>query len=189
MEVRVRTVLSAALLATALAAAAGCSGSPRPDPTPSVDRSSPPSTAYSGASLDCNGSIDTVTTLDPEYRNVLDAVAFQVTTPLQTSTSTGSDPHRLFAKTGLLVHTGVTATVTVPAAWKARLAITWGNHAAEWTSTLQTPACRQPEGTTGPWLAYPGGFSADKPDCYPLEIRSGDRTATVTIPIGQACPN
>ena len=42
-------------------------------------------------------------------------------------------------------------------------------------------------GTTGPWMAYPGGFSIDAPTCLPLEVRTAAERTTVRVPLGRPC--
>jgi hypothetical protein len=119
-------------------------------------------------------------------RTALDAVALDTTTTLQVQDAGGTEPHRLFAKTPLLVHVGRSAEIAVPARWASRASIAWGNHASEWTLQLQIPACPS-NGPGGDWLAYPGGLSVDQPSCVPLEIRSGSSVATVRISVGARC--
>jgi hypothetical protein len=109
------------------------------------------------------------------------------TSTLQASDAGGIDPHRLFAKTGLLVHAGQESTLTVPAAWATRVSIAWGNHAAEWTTSLHIPACPKPSWGSGQWLAFPGGFSVDRPACVPLEVRAASKTTIIYVSLGAHC--
>lgn len=145
--------------------------------------SSPPD----GISLPCTDPIGIVAATSPNT-GVLDAVALDVTSTLGASDSGGTSRHRLFAKTGLLVHVGREATLTVPAAWASRVSIAWGNQAAVWTTTLRIPACQALGAGPNQWLAFPGGYTLDKPACVPLEIQAGNQTRTVHVSVGLRCP-
>jgi hypothetical protein len=120
------------------------------------------------------------------YSSTLEVVGLKTTT-LQANSAGGTAPHRLFAKTGLLVHTGRESTLTVPEGWAAHVSIAWGNHAAEWTTSLHIPACPEPHSGSGQWLAFPGGFSLDKAACVPLEVRAGGKTTTIYVSVGAHC--
>jgi hypothetical protein len=139
-------------------------------------------------SLTCSGPIGSVSSPTSLQSSLLDVVGLDITSTLQVSDGGGTDPHRLFAKTGLLVHVGREADLTVPAAWATRVSIAWGNHAAKWTSSLQIPACPAPPSGPGQWLAFPGGFSLDEPACVPLEVRAGNEVRTVHVSVGSRCP-
>ena len=138
--------------------------------------------------LDCSGPIGEMPSPTSPQTSILDAVALDTTSTLQTDNNGGTDPHRLFAKTGLLVHAGHDATVTVPADWAARVSIAWGNHAAQWTTSLHIPACAKDPTGTGDWFVFPGGFSLDAAACVPVEIRSGNKTTTVHVSVATRCP-
>jgi hypothetical protein len=179
-----------ALLGVVVAAgcAAGCPREPAPTistaPTASAGpTSSTGPTASAAPSLDCSDPIGSMASPPAGYRSALDAVALD-TTALQAGDGSSTDPHRLFVKTGLLVHAGHESTLTVPAAWSPRLAIAWGNHAAEWTTSLHIPACPS---SAGAWLAFPGGFSLDRAACVPLEVHTASGTATVEVSAGVRC--
>jgi hypothetical protein len=119
---------------------------------------------------------------------IFGVVGLDITSTLQVSRTSPGDPHRLFAKTGLMVHAAREADLTVPAGWATRVSIAWGNQAAEWTTGLHIPACPRPPSASGPWLAFPGGFSVDKPACVPLRVRAHNRTTTVHVSVGAHCP-
>jgi hypothetical protein len=75
----------------------------------------------------------------------------------------------------------------VPADSGNRLAIGWGNALAFQPSTrFAVPACADTYGTG--WVAYPGGYWADRPLCLPVTVRAGSREQQVRIGIGTACP-
>jgi hypothetical protein len=147
-----------------------------PDPSPISD----------GVVLDCGWPIDTLPAPVQGYSAVLDAIAFD-TRILQADDGGGNDPHRLFAKTGLLVHAGRTASLAVAEGWTDRVSIAWGNHAAEWTTTLHIPACPATPAGEDRWLVYPGGFSLDTPACIPLQVRTGDQVTTIHVAVGAPC--
>lgn len=148
----------------------------------------PVSSTPDGISLTCIDPIGIVAAPTSPSSDVLDAVGLDVTSTLGASDSGGTSRHRLLAKTGLLVHVGREATLTVPAAWASRVSIAWGNQAAVWTTTLRIPACQAPGAGPNQWLAYPGGYTLDKPACVPLEVRAGNRTTTAHVSLGLRCP-
>jgi hypothetical protein len=135
--------------------------------------------------LDCSEVIGEQTTPEP-YVAVLDAVAMDTTTTLQTSDLEGTGPHRLFAKTPLLVHAGHDATLSLPAAWARRASFTWGNSAPTWVTSLHVACPVLPSGADL-WHALPGGFSVDRPACVPLEVRAGTQVVTIHVSVGTRC--
>jgi hypothetical protein len=176
----------------ALCSGSACTGNP--PPTASSSGRAPTATASSGnaatagqVGLDCSGPIGTMPSPTGSHRGILDVVSLDTTSTVQASAADGADPHRLFAKTGLLVHAGHEGDLTVPKNWATRVSITWGNHAPQWTTGLHIPACPAPPGASGQWLAFPGGFSLDKAACVPLQVRVAQQTTTVHIPVGVPC--
>ena len=163
---------------------------------PTASRTSTPPVAAASASatdgtadvrqFSCTDPIDQVVAPARPLHAILNAVALETsTTTLQANDAGGTAPHRLFAKTPLLVHVGTPAVISLVGRWASRASITWGNHGTEWTTQLQVPACPS-NGPGGDWLAYPGGLSVDQPACVPLEIRSGGSVTTVRISVGAA---
>jgi hypothetical protein len=190
----VRTLLYAALVC-AIGCVTSCSGGPttptsttvvstRTNPTVGPD----PSPTSDGVLLDCGRPTEALLAPWQGYNAVLDAVAFDTRILPAAGSGGGNDPHRHFAKTGLLVHAGRTATLVIPQGWTDRVSIAWGNHAAEWTTTLHIPACPATPAGEDRWLAYPGGFSLDTPACIPLEVHTGDQVTTIRLAVGAACP-
>jgi hypothetical protein len=173
---------------TVLCLGAACTGDPAASPR---GRTPVPSdgaaTSPGQVDLDCSDPIDTVPSPTGPQRGVLDIVGLDTTSTVQAARAEGAGPHRLFAKTGLLVHAGREGSLTVPASWAARLSIAWGNHAPAWTTVLHIPACPAPPAATGRWLVFPGGFSLDQAACVPLRVRAGRETATVHVPVGAPC--
>jgi hypothetical protein len=184
-----RMVVGVAVMIAACCAT-GCTGGSIPPPPPAQSASaSPTPTALppGTTSLDCTNPIGILPAPTPPWSSTLDAVALDTASTLQATSTDGTDPHRLFAKTGLLVHAGRESTLTVPSPWAARVAIAWGNHGAEWTTRLHIPDCPHPPSGVGTWLAFPGGFSLDAPACLPLEVRAASRTTTIHVSAGAPC--
>jgi hypothetical protein len=95
---------------------------------------------------------------------------------------------RYWHKAGLLVYAGRgPVTVTVPTAWRQRVAITWGNGLGA-LSTLQITRCPSPADY---WNAYAGDIYTRSPAaCVPLVFRVGGvgaRSQTVSFGIGRRC--
>jgi len=93
---------------------------------------------------------------------------------------------RYWQKRGLFIKAGTPpVTITVPAAWRNRIAFTWGTSNGPVTRALRLTACAQPNDV---WDAYAGGFFLMTPAaCVPLIFRIGSRTATVNFSIGRPC--
>ena len=120
------------------------------------------------------------------YRPVLGVVAVPPAY-MQQVAATGDEPWAYWRKQGLVVRaTGEAVTVTVPTAWRKRLAITWGNGPI--VSSLRIEGCGS-KANTNTGSAYAGGFLLRSPRaCAPLTFRVGSRTATVWFGVGQRCP-
>ena len=198
MASHLRSVLhrAAALTASGMLAVwcAACSGGTANTVTTSIP-SGPGTTstnftsAIGGIALDCSNPIDKQSMVISPYQDILQTIGIQTRTTFQASPADETAPHRLFAKTPLLFHSGRTATLIVPKAWAKKVSLAWGTNAAAWTTTLQLPACPEPSGGGGPWLVYPGGFSLDQPACVPLEIATPTGKTTVRVPVGVPCPS
>ena len=96
---------------------------------------------------------------------------------------------RFWSKAGLGVRAGVGApvSVTVPQAWRRRVAIGWGN-AAGASSLVRFDRCKG----DGPkrWNAYAGGFVLRaRSECFPLEFTVGTSKATLWFGVGRRCPS
>jgi hypothetical protein len=102
------------------------------------------------------------------------------------SYATEETPWRYFSKAGLVVKGGVTLTITVPAAWRKRVAILWGNGGHGPFHTIRIAACRF--GGLRRGYAYPGGFFLRRPTaCLPLTLMVGNRRKTAWFGIGTKC--
>jgi hypothetical protein len=118
------------------------------------------------------------------YRIVLGAVSVPPAYQRQV-VATGKQPWTHWRKAGLLVRgNSFPVYVTVPKAWRGRVAIRWGNSGT--TSSLRIARC--PPFEDRPWNVYAGGFLLRVPvACVPLEFRVGNRRATVRFGIGRRC--
>jgi hypothetical protein len=88
-------------------------------------------------------------------------------------------------KSGVGVRAGKFAvTVTVPSAWRSRVAISWGNSHNIVTS-LGFSGC----GPGPAWNGYAGGFYLRTPSaCVSLVFSAGHRSTTIRFGIGRRCP-
>lgn len=92
-------------------------------------------------------------------------------------------PH--FAKHGMVVKSGASVTITVPRAWRKRVAISWGNALQRVFHTIRIAAC-DPSPKQG--YAYAGGFFLQSPSaCVPLVSVVGGRQQKVWFGIGRRC--
>jgi hypothetical protein len=97
---------------------------------------------------------------------------------------TRQKPWPYWEKAGLVIRMGSPPVlVSVPSAWRKRVAITWGSSGT--VSTLQFGHCPPPATT---WSAYAGGFYLRSPACLPLRISVGGKTAKVWFGLGRRCP-
>ena len=123
----------------------------------------------------------------PQYRNrlVLDAISVPPAFLQQVSPS-GETPFRYFSKWGMVVRSDVrSVTVTVPARWRDRAAISWGNAGHGVFQTIRFAGCGHGESVGN---AYAGGFFLrSRSACVPLTFRVGNRAATVRFGIGRRC--
>jgi hypothetical protein len=95
-------------------------------------------------------------------------------------------PWQYWTKAGLAIRAGSAPVgITVPAAWRDRAAIVWGN-GPDLFSSLRIDSCASQLGAQ--WNGYAGGFYLQaRSACVPLIVRVGARTATVRFGIGQRC--
>jgi hypothetical protein len=103
---------------------------------------------------------------------------------------TNSQPWAYWRKAGLVVRAGgPLVSVSVPKAWRNRVAITWGNTTGI-VSSLRIPGCPSPLVPTQPHggNAYAGGFYLrSRSACVPLIFGVGKRRATVRFGLGRPC--
>lgn len=183
MRGRVIILLAAVLLA-------GCTGTaPRSSASAtSAAPSSAGSDVLEGQTLRCAGAIDGHPP-PADFEVVLGAVALPASPrsrALQVAESGGGfNVPALFAKTGLVIRAGVPLQLQVTGPAGDRVGIGWGSPAGP-TRRVEVAAC--PDARGSGWLAYPGGYWADRPLCLALVVRSAGREQRVHIGIGQACP-
>ena len=98
---------------------------------------------------------------------------------------THRDPWAYWHKSGLVVRAGSeSVTVSVPRAWRSRVAISWGNNTGI-VHTLRIAGCGS---DTSMGNAYAGGFYLRSSfACVPLIFGVGRRRATVRFGVGRAC--
>lgn len=87
-------------------------------------------------------------------------------------------------KAGLLVRAGAKGvSVSVPPAWRDRVAIEWGDSGT--VPAFRIAPCTRPPNR---WNVYTGGFYLRSPACVPLVVRVGARSTTVRFGLGTRCP-
>jgi len=115
-------------------------------------------------------------------RVLFDSVAVPPRYRAQVWSVSGDWPY--WRKAGLLVRAGTKrVSVTVPEAWRNRLAITWGDSGT--VAALRIEPCNRPPNK---WNVYTGGFYLRAPACVPLIVRVGARSTTVRFGLGTRCP-
>ena len=123
----------------------------------------------------------------PQYRLVLGQVSVP---PAYLVSVSGRwrfpDDWLYFAKSGMVVKSSTSVTITVPPAWRKRVGISWGNNVHRVFQTIRIAACRSRESRVG--YAYAGGFFLRKPSaCVPLVFAVGERRQTVWFGIKRRC--
>lgn len=88
-------------------------------------------------------------------------------------------------KAGLGVRAGSgPITITVPTAWRSRVAIAWGNITTD-AGSVQIAACPP---SANVWDIYAGGFSLrHRSECFPLTFSVDQKTSTVWFGLGRRC--
>jgi hypothetical protein len=132
----------------------------------------------------CDQIIDQSRSNHPRYRVVLGIVSVPPAR-LQAATRVQNRSWPYWQKAGLVIHASRKAvTVTVPKAWRRRVAITWGNDTGI-VSSLRLAPCPSPPHV---WNAYAGGFYLRSAKaCVPLVFRLADRQKLVRFGIGRRC--
>jgi hypothetical protein len=93
-------------------------------------------------------------------------------------------PWRYFAKSGMVVKSGTSVTISVPPAWRNLVGMSWGNNVHRVFHTIRIAACsRIYQG-----YAYAGGFFLRRQSaCAPLVFVVGGRRQTLWFGIGRRC--
>jgi hypothetical protein len=134
----------------------------------------------------CSDSIDRTRFpyLAGGYRVLLGAVSVPPAHIKQVE-ATGERDWPYWVKSGLVVRArsgGV--TISVPAAWRDRAAIGWGDS----DDALRRQRIAACPGKTNVGFAYAGGFVLRvRAACLPLEFRVGERSAVVRFGLGRKC--
>jgi hypothetical protein len=117
------------------------------------------------------------------YRVVLGVVSVPPAYRAQVDPS-GTRPWPFWRKAGLVVHANAgPVTVGVPAAWRRRVAIEWGDSGI--VSALRFARCPR---SLNVWNAWAGGFHLlARSACVPLVFSVGPRSATVRFGLGRRC--
>ncbi len=198
MRGRAGSVVTAALLLSLAGCLAGSTSStPTPAQPSSTEAHAPTVVATEQAAapalmdaqtLPCGGSIDDQPP-PQDWQVVLGVVALP-TSPRAAALQTGltGEPApalRLFAKTGLLIKTGVTFELKAPSQGGNRVGIGWGGAPSSPSRRVLVTKCADVGGTG--WLAYPGGYWLDQVACIPLIIRSGTKEQSVALGLGAPC--
>lgn len=98
----------------------------------------------------------------------------------------GSTRWPYWSKAGMVVRAdSPVVTVSVPPAWRQRVAIGWGN--ADTRSSLRFESCPD-SSSLGGWNPYSGGFQLrTRAACVPLAFTVAGRSATVRFGVGKRC--
>ena len=105
------------------------------------------------------------------------------------SSETGVPPWAHFSKWGMVVRggSGAEVVVTVPRAWRNRVAIGWGN--AQHGRVFHTLRFHRCGDDAKQGYAYAGGFFLRRPSgCVPLRFTTGGRSRLVWFGIVKRCP-
>jgi hypothetical protein len=131
--------------------------------------------------VSCDSAIMLTEPATPTVERILfDRVAVPPRDLLQVARTAGPWPY--WRKAGLLVRAGSPrVTISVPSAWRTRVAITWGDSGI--VSALRFAPC-----STHRWNAYAGGFYVRRPACVPLRVRVGSRAREIRFGVGRRCP-
>ena len=118
------------------------------------------------------------------YRIVLGVVSVPPAQLIQV-VPTHERPWAYWRKAGLVVRAGSPpVTVSVPATWRRRAAISWGNRTGT-GSEVRIASCPGPKTV---WNAYAGGFYLrTRFACVPLRVSVGARSRVVRFGLGRPC--
>ncbi|GIE34601.1 hypothetical protein Ait01nite_076460 [Actinoplanes italicus] len=169
-----------------LTAVTGCTGRPDIlDPPPSMAASGSYGTSPVAR---CTDAVNRVTEPGDGYRVVAGVVAVPGSDRMlePAEQNSGDGPTRLFAKWGLLVHTGTTVDVSLLPGWDGRARINWGDATSEPATSVRIVSCGEEPGE-GRWAVFTGGTWVIEPDCVPIRITTATGEVTVELSIGTPC--
>ena len=128
----------------------------------------------------CDSVVLRPRSLDPGDRILFSRVAFAHARLYQVARVGGERPY--WSKVGLYVRAArIAVHLTVPRAWRSRMAITWSSPPV---TALRVAGCPSPPKI---WNGYAGGFYVHEPACVPLIVRVGDRSTVIRFGIGRRC--
>lgn len=137
------------------------------------------------AELSCASAVDDVADPGSGYTVIAENVALDaVYAPsgerlqLAPSDQAGAGAEN-FAKSGLLVRAGQSATLTVATRDEGNT-IAWGGSPRAWSLTV--PAC-----PGDAWLVYTGGYYVDAPRPVWLQVESAGETEEICVGVGADC--
>lgn len=167
---------------------AACSGEGGPSSNSASMSRSPQSSSAHAASpreLSCADVIDDATELPADYEAIVDGVGLPTSDSarraLQVTAQSGdSVTPRFFAKTGLVVRSGVAFTIRVNHPPRIAL-IGWGSP-PDFGSELHSGGCGG-----NAWLAFAGGLVVSEPMCVHLMVTVNDERDAVRIGVGAPC--
>ncbi len=133
--------------------------------------------------LDCR-AIDTVSP-PSSYTVIGESVALQIHGQIDPAQNPTEPEWPLFGKTGLGVRADRSAQLVVPPESRPHLRLGWGPPATP-SVVVRTSTCLEVATPTG-WLWHAGGYWANAPGCYPIDVHTGHEITRVRIPVGATC--
>jgi len=142
--------------------------------------------AGSPSTVTCDSIIDPGGSFTWRPRRVVLGVVAVPPAYIQQTVATGARRWPYWRKAGLVVHADSSPVlVTVPPAWRRRVAIGWGQGAEG--AALRIASC-PPSSSLGDWNPYAGGFLLrTRAACVPLTFTVAGRSATVRFGVGKRC--
>ena len=122
-----------------------------------------------------------------QYRLVLASVSVPPAYLRQQAFPSGRAAWPYFKKSGMVIRaTGEAVTITVPLAWRQRVAISWGNAQPRVFSSIRLAGCSGGDAKSG--RAFAGGFFLrSRSACVPLTFRVGSRRQIVWFGLARRC--
>lgn len=134
--------------------------------------------------LPCAETIGRASGLPDSYTAIADTVALPTAegadSALQTSHRDENPVPNYFAKTGLVVRSGVAFTIGVNASPETAQ-IGWGSP-ANFGSAISTDGC-----SGDGWIVFAGGFLVNEPHCVEVTVTTGGAEETAQVGVGAPC--